>query len=86
VALLVRDWDIVERLLEHGLKKRLGVDCKQHPVLLAEATFNTRELREKATEVMFEKYQAPALFLAKNGVLSAYPFLLFGSNFKIMSE
>jgi actin-like protein 6A len=46
------------------------VDPKHHPVLLAEPTYNTRQLRERATELLFEKYQVPALFTAKNPVLS----------------
>jgi len=69
---LVSDWDIYERLLDHGFQKALGVDPKHHPVLLAEQSFNTRQLRERSTELLFEKYQVPALFTAKNAVLSTF--------------
>jgi actin-like protein 6A len=69
---LVSNWDLVDRLLDHGFRKRLGVEPKHHPVLLAEATFNTRQLREAATELLFEKYQVPAMFVAKNAVLAAF--------------
>lgn len=48
------------------------MDPKQHPVLLAEPSFNTRQARERATELLFEKYQVPALFTAKNAVLALY--------------
>jgi hypothetical protein len=68
----VTDWELYERLLDHGFQKALGVDPKHHPVLLAEPTYNTRQLRERATELLFEKYQVPALFTAKNPVLSTY--------------
>lgn len=30
------------------------------------------QCREKTTEIMFEKFQVPALYLAKNAVLSAF--------------
>jgi actin-like protein 6A len=72
----VSDWELYERLLDHGFQKALGVDPKHHPVLLAEPTYNTRQLRERATELLFEKYQVPALFTAKNPVLSTYDLSL----------
>ncbi|KAK3015434.1 hypothetical protein RJ639_006144 [Escallonia herrerae] len=50
----------------------LLVDPKEHPMLLAEPSSNTQQQREKAAEIMFEKYQVPALFLAKNAVLTSF--------------
>lgn len=44
----------------------------QHPIMLAEPSHNTREAREKMVELMFEKYNVPAVFLAKNAVLSSF--------------
>jgi actin-like protein 6A len=40
--------------------------------MLAEPSFNTNELRERAVELLFEKFSSPALFLAKNAVLSSF--------------
>lgn len=34
--------------------------------------WNLKEKREKLTELLFEKYDVPALFLCKNAVLSAF--------------
>ena len=34
--------------------------------------WNLKEKREKLTELLFEKYEVPALFLCKNAVLSAF--------------
>jgi len=39
---------------------------------LGEPSFNTRTIREKMTELMFEKYQSPAVYIAKNAVLSSF--------------
>jgi len=72
VLITVSDWDVYERLLDHGFSKALGVDPKQHPILLAEPSFNTRQHCERATELLFEKYQVPAFFTAKNAVLALY--------------
>lgn len=69
---LVADWEVVESLWDHALRDRLMIDPKEHPMLLAEPSFNTQQHREKMVELMFEKYDVPALFLAKNAVLTSF--------------
>mmetsp|Transcript_30869 Transcript_30869/g.67419 ORF Transcript_30869/g.67419 Transcript_30869/m.67419 type:complete len:456 (-) Transcript_30869:65-1432(-) len=69
---LIKDWDIVEQLWDHTLRKSLMVDPKDHPMLIAEPPHVTRENREKTIELMFEKFEAPAVFLAKNPVLTSF--------------
>ena len=41
-------------------------------MLLSESTHNSREVREKMVELMFEKFNCPALFLAKAAVLNSF--------------
>jgi actin-like protein 6A len=41
-------------------------------MLIAEPSTNSGQQREKAAELMFEKYKVPALFLAKNAVLTSF--------------
>lgn len=41
-------------------------------MMLAEPVFNPRQTRERAVELMFETFRPPALFLAKNAVLSSF--------------
>lgn len=53
-------------------RDRLVLDPTEHPMLLAEPTFNTKALREQMVQAMFETYGCPALFLAKNAVLSSF--------------
>jgi len=69
---LIQDWDVLEQLWDHTLRKSLLVDPKDHPMLIAEPPHVTRENREKTVELMFEKFQAPAVFLAKHPVLTAF--------------
>ncbi|CAK9185667.1 unnamed protein product [Ilex paraguariensis] len=69
---IVVDWDIAENIWDHAFRECLLVDPKEHPMLLAEPSSNTQQQREKAAEIMFEKYQVPALFLAKNAVLTSF--------------
>ncbi|EOY32499.1 Actin-related protein 4 isoform 1 [Theobroma cacao] len=69
---VVVDWDIVDSIWDHAFKECLLIDPKEHPMLLAEPSFNTQQQRERTAELMFEKYKVPALFLAKNAVLTSF--------------
>ncbi|CAF2084009.1 unnamed protein product [Brassica napus] len=69
---IVSDWDLVDNIWEHAFRGCLMIDPKEHPMLLAEPPLNTQQQREKAAELMFEKYKVPALFMAKNPVLTSF--------------
>ncbi|WVZ07417.1 hypothetical protein V8G54_020763 [Vigna mungo] len=69
---VIVDWNIVDNIWDHALRECLLVDPKERPMLLAEQCSNTQEQRERAAELMFEKYKVPALFLAKNAVLTSF--------------
>jgi len=69
---LVSDWEVMEQLWNHVFYTCLRIDPREHPILVGEASYNTKSLRERITELIFEKYQPPALFLSKNAVLSAF--------------
>lgn len=69
---LVTDWDGMEQIWHHTFQERLRIDPSTTPILLAEASFNTKPLREKMTELMFEKFQVPALFVSKSAVLTSF--------------
>ena len=40
--------------------------------MLAEPSFASKASRERAVEALFERFAPPALFLAKNAVLSSF--------------
>ncbi|RYR67863.1 hypothetical protein Ahy_A03g014314 isoform B [Arachis hypogaea] len=69
---VVADWNIVDNIWDHALRDCLLVDPKERPMLLSEPCNNTQEQRERTAELMFEKYKVPALFLAKNAVLTSF--------------
>lgn len=69
---MIDDWDLFEKVLDYAYKRVIMSDSELHPVLFSEASWNTRQNREKLTELMFEKYNVPAFFLVKNAVLAAF--------------
>lgn len=69
---LVENWDFFEALMSHTLRKELRVETRENALLFAEPNHNGRKARERIAELIFEKFEVPAVFLARSAVLSAY--------------
>ncbi|KAM5221505.1 actin-related protein T1-like [Ctenodactylus gundi] len=69
---LVTRWDDMEKLWKHLFERELGVDPKEQPVLLTEASLNPREARERIAEIMFETFNVPALYLSNHAVATLF--------------
>lgn len=68
----VQDWEYAEQLWDHCFRKQLCVDPKEHPVMIADRAFSTPQSRDKLAQLIFEKFDSPALFLARSSVLAAF--------------
>ncbi|KAI8619291.1 actin family [Chytriomyces sp. MP71] len=69
---VVNDWDALEAIWEYTFKERLGSPAAEHPLLVSEAAWATRDVREKLIEIAFEKFGVPAFYIAKAPVLAAF--------------
>lgn len=69
---MIENWDAMEQIWRHALVDRLNVDPAEHPLLLSEPPFNTTSKREKMTQILFETFNVPALFVSKEPVLSCF--------------
>ncbi|XP_073434887.1 actin-like protein 6A isoform X2 [Dendrobates tinctorius] len=71
-SISVDDWDGFQAILDHTYEKCIKSKSNLHRVMMSEPAWNTREKRERLTELMFEHYNIPSFFLCKSAVLSTF--------------
>mmetsp|Transcript_7365 Transcript_7365/g.11084 ORF Transcript_7365/g.11084 Transcript_7365/m.11084 type:complete len:391 (-) Transcript_7365:1397-2569(-) len=71
---IVTDWDLLEKIYDYTFThsfKDLN-DLNYRPLMVAETPLTPPEHTQKNKEILFEKFNAPALFFAVDAVLSLY--------------
>ncbi|XP_050075029.1 actin-like [Anopheles maculipalpis] len=66
------DWEAMESVWEYTFKDVLKIASEDHNVLLTDRPLSGRADREKAAQIMFEKFSTPATYLSMQATLALY--------------
>ncbi|XP_060239225.1 uncharacterized protein LOC132653801 [Meriones unguiculatus] len=68
----ITNWDNMEKIWHHSFYSVLRIAPDQHPIMITEPPLNKKDVKWRMTQILFETFNIPALFLANQGVLSLY--------------
>ncbi|EFC40143.1 hypothetical protein NAEGRDRAFT_60842 [Naegleria gruberi] len=69
---VVVNWDNYEYAMHHMLYKKMKVEPECHPVILNSLPHNPRADKEKATQIMFETFNIPAIYFANSAQMALF--------------
>lgn len=69
---VIRDWNAMESVWHHTFLNELRIDPASRPIVMAEHTLLSHEIREKSAEIMFEKFGVPGFFAASQAALALH--------------
>ena len=69
---VVQDWDDLETLWTHVVETELKAEASAQPMLVTQMPLASQEEETRIAEILMEKLQVPAMFIANKSVMSLY--------------
>jgi len=69
---VVQDWDDLETIWSHIINTELKTESSAQPLLITQHPLATTEDETKMAEILMEKLEVPAMFIANKSVMSLY--------------
>lgn len=69
---VVQDWDDLETIWSHIINTELNTESSAQPLLITQHPLATTEDETKMAEILMEKLEVPAMFIANKSVMSLY--------------
>ncbi|KAJ6248946.1 actin-7-related [Anaeramoeba flamelloides] len=69
---VITNWVGMEKIWDHAFSTELRVVTQEHPILITDKPHVPRSNREKMTEIMFESFQVPGMYVANENKLAVY--------------
>ena len=68
----VIDWERVEAIFDYALNNLMKIDTTIYPLMLTESIFKTLPDKTKLVELLFEKFETPGIYIAKDAMFSSF--------------
>lgn len=69
---VITDWEAMESVWEYVMLTHMSTAVEDTPLLMSENPQNSKKIRERILEIIFETYKPPSVYLALKPVLSLY--------------
>ena len=61
---IITNWEDMERVWHYCFSNELKVQPEDHPIIITEASLTPKQNRETLTKILFEKFNAPCLYVS----------------------